>query len=138
MAYQMARPDVSPHAVSMGDKDVKPTDEMTTDLHVTVGADGVLTLGGVMWNRSSVNFFRGLRTGNFVPTQDGPSLEKLWKQLAFKQPPKPKHYDWHSVLPEKSHLAAFEMGLGRPRHMAGLCAGVRPGIWGRQGRNSGS
>lgn len=67
--------DVPPDAVSMGDKDAKPTDEMTTDLHVTVGADGVLTLGGVMWNRSSVNFFRGLRTGNFVPTQDGPSLE---------------------------------------------------------------
>lgn len=92
--------DVSPDAVSGGHKDARPTDEITSDLFVKVGADGFLTLSGGMCKGPSASFFEGVRTGYFSPTHDGPSLEKLWKQLEFMQPVKPKCFNWHSVLPE--------------------------------------
>lgn len=80
---------------------LKHRDRITTSFTVRgSNKDGKLTLRGVLLKGCKVCSWTGVRTGNAPPRGvDDPTFKTLWENLAYKEPPPPKLYQWKTPLP---------------------------------------
>jgi len=81
-------------------KEERVVDDMTTNFTVKCGKDGKLKLSGIIMEGCLLCFFTGIRAGDAKPRKaNEPTLETLWEEKRWKEPPPPKIYQWKSPLP---------------------------------------